>query len=253
MMTILTYDTTFAGFLTAVFEVYERKLTMVKLCREPPQPDAFATLLDVQTDVLKARRVWNGLGKKLPAEGREKLWHVWLSGLPDADAHLLEMIRRTFAREGAGEDFGNPSVLFVAQTARRVWREKHRMEAFVRFQQIEDGLFYAGIEPDFNVLPLIATHFKSRYADQAWLIYDIKRKYGISYSPQSDRVEEVIPEFTEGRSALDAQKHFSENELLYQALWQDYFKHTGIPARKNLELHLRHIPRRYWKHLTEKH
>ena len=49
------------------------------------------------------------------------------------------------------------------------------MEAFVRFQCTKDQLYYAIIQPDYNVLPLISKHFEKRYADQRWLIYDIRR------------------------------------------------------------------------------
>ena len=55
------------------------------------------------------------------------------------------------------------------------------MEAFVRFQLTKDGLYYCIIQPDYNVLPLISNHFEKRYADQRWLIYDSRRKYGIYY------------------------------------------------------------------------
>jgi probable DNA metabolism protein len=79
------------------------------------------------------------------------------------------------------EDYSHPAVLTVFQTAKKVWREKHRMEAFVRFQRTADGLYYAIIEPDYNVLPLIAEHFQTRYADQRWMIYDARRRYGMYY------------------------------------------------------------------------
>lgn len=76
-------------------------------------------------------------------------------------------------------NFGNYSVLKVAQTSKKVCREKHRFEAFVRFQLLTDGLYFAPVEPYFNILPLIISHFQTRYLDQKWLIYDLKRKYGI--------------------------------------------------------------------------
>ena len=44
----------------------------------------------------------------------------------------------------------------------------------------------------------------------------------------------------------------AEEETLYQQLWQLYFASVNIPARKNMKLHIRHMPRRYWKYLTEK-
>ena len=124
------------------------------------------------------------------------------------------------------------------------------MEAFVRFQKLGDGTFYAGIEPDFNVLPLLIKHFKDRYADQKWIIYDMKRKYGIYYDLQT--VEYMEIDFSTGGSLKEPSGIYFEDEKLYQHLWKNYFNSVNITSRKNIKLHLRHIPRRYWKHLTEK-
>ena len=52
------------------------------------------------------------------------------------------------------QDYGNPDVLMVVQTAKKVWREKHRMEAFVRFQKTADDLYYAVIEPDYQCVAI---------------------------------------------------------------------------------------------------
>ncbi|MEJ7663065.1 MAG: DUF4130 domain-containing protein [Hymenobacter sp.] len=43
-----------------------------------------------------------------------------------------------------------------------------------------------------------------------------------------------------------------EREPLFQVLWQAYFDHVNIPERRNLKLHRRHMPLRYWKYLSEK-
>ncbi|TXD94820.1 DUF4130 domain-containing protein [Gillisia hiemivivida] len=48
------------------------------------------------------------------------------------------------------------------------------IEIFVRFQLTKHKIYFATIEPDFNVLPIILQHFESRYADQKWIIYNIK-------------------------------------------------------------------------------
>jgi len=124
------------------------------------------------------------------------------------------------------------------------------MEAFIRFQLTKDGIFYCGIDPDFNVLPLILNHFKNRYADQQWIIYDLKRQYGLYYN--LDEVEEITIELQEGTIKNREQYQFSEQEDLYAKLWKDYFKSTNIVARKNTKLHIKHVPKRYWKYLTEK-
>ncbi|MGZ5274180.1 MAG: DUF4130 domain-containing protein, partial [Kaistella sp.] len=43
-----------------------------------------------------------------------------------------------------------------------------------------------------------------------------------------------------------------DEEKKYQKLWQRYFTKTNIKERKNLKLHVQHVPKRYWKYLTEK-
>jgi len=139
--------------------------------------------------------------------------------------------------------------LRVSQIAQMVGREKHRMEAFVRFKLTKDGYYFAEIEPDFNVIPLIERHFKDRYADQQWVIYDKKRKYGIHYD--LDKVNTVVFENFDYQSS-DTINLLDESEVPYQKLWKDYFDSTNIESRKNMKLHTQHIPKRYWKHLSEK-
>ena len=42
------------------------------------------------------------------------------------------------------------------------------------------------------------------------------------------------------------------DEAAYQRMWRAYFQAVTIPERRNLALHLRHVPKRYWPYLTEK-
>jgi probable DNA metabolism protein len=247
----LLYDGTMAGLLTAIFDVYDSRLQEVRLCKEDQlQPDVFAVQRAVITDAVKARRVWKGLGKKITPAALDQLYYCFLSEEPGMEDILLSYVRYAFASgRSMEEDFSHPAVLHVVQTARKVWREKHRMEAFVRFSLLKDGLFYAMVSPDHNVLPLILPHFRSRYADQRWLIYDSIRKYGIHYEPAGGLCGEVHIEWKDTDEIRDA---LEPHDALYQQLWKDYFHHTGIPERANRKLHLRHMPLRYWRHLTEK-
>jgi probable DNA metabolism protein len=45
---------------------------------------------------------------------------------------------------------------------------------------------------------------------------------------------------------------FADEEFQFQELWQNYFESTNITERKNIKLHVRHVPKRYWKYLSEK-
>ena len=252
-MVAYIYDHTWAGFLTTIFEVYQRNEKSVDITTALRYlPDVFGSSVQVVTDEAKAKRVLAGLSNKISAQASRKLYACYLSELPGIENILYAYIRLVFSMQQSPEHaYADSNVLKVSQVDKMVHREKHRMEAFVRFQLTKDHLYYAGIEPDFNVLPLILNHFRRRYADQRWLIYDLKRDYGIYYDLET--VEEVILNFTEEVN-LNNQNDllFHEDEPLYQTLWKDYFKHVNIKERKNNKLHLQHVPKRYWKHLTEK-
>lgn len=247
------FDGSLEGLLCAVFEWFERKPGPVRICHAASfQPDAFTPCLHIHNDQKKADRVWKGLCARLPKDWIRRFYCTFLSELEIAYTALFEFTCYIFSNPaGVEQNYGNPYVLTLSQTARKVEREKHRMEAFIRFQHTADGIFYCGIDPDFNVLPLIMKHFKDRYADQQWIIYDIKRHWGLFYDLHT--VEEINIDFAAGQHNMQPASHaLSEKEGLYAVLWKDYFKSANIPARKNTRLHVQHVPKRYWKYLTEK-
>jgi probable DNA metabolism protein len=249
---VYVFDGSLEGLLTTVFEWFERKPGKVSLKTEKNhQPDAFTETLFVQNDRLKADRVWLGLQKKLGKEWMRKYYCAYLSELPEIFNSLFNFTIYIFQNlAGAEKNYGNEYVLSVSKTARSVEREKHRMEAFIRFQHTADGIFYCGIDPDFNVLPLIVNHFKNRYADQKWIIYDLNRHYGLFYDLH--KVEEITIDINAQSLKQPAKHQLNEKEELYANLWKDYFKSTNIVSRKNTKLHIQHVPKRYWKYLTEK-
>lgn len=250
---IYLIDGSLESLLCAVFEWFERKPGNILLQLENHyQPDAFTTAFHVHKDQKKADRVWKGLQKKLDRAWVRKFYCTFLSESAQAYNSLFEFACYIFSNpQGAEANYGNIHVLTVAQTARKVEREKHRMEAFIRFQHSADGIFYCGIDPDFNVLPLIMNHFEKRYTDQQWIIYDLKRHYGLYYD--LEKVEEVNLNAEEEKNLQKTTGTLQDGkENLYATLWKDYFKSTNIAARKNTKLHVQHVPKRYWKYLTEK-
>ncbi|WP_132053601.1 TIGR03915 family putative DNA repair protein [Pseudocnuella soli] len=251
MQTVL-YDGSWDGFLCAVFDVYEYKFTDAQIVPEHRfNGNLFATVHHARMEQAHSQRVWKGLERILSVEATTALYRAFLSEEAESEDHLLAYIRYAFASGGNMEDdLGHASVLYVVQTARRVWREKHRMEAFVRFQETADGMYCAFIEPDHDVLPIISPHFEARYADQRWMIYDTRRKYGIYYDGST--VAEVDISFEDKIDEHNIAPAHAPNEAAYQALWQQYFKSVNIAARKNTKLHVQHMPRRYWKNLPEK-
>lgn len=249
----LIYDGTFDGFLTCVFHIYDIKLTTVNFQRQSHvQESLFGNSTDILTDLEKADRVWKGIKNKTSATGSSRLFNAFLSEQVHIESLLLDYIQQAFKSPICMDtDFSNETVLKVSQISKSVGREKHRMEAFVRFKLTSDGIYFANIEPDFDVLPLISKHFESRYADQKWIIYDLKRQYGLYYDLEKVEVMQLaLPDhYNPTKTSLD---FFTASEIEFQTLWQDYFKSTNISARKNMKLHVQHVPKRYWKYLSEK-
>jgi probable DNA metabolism protein len=248
----LIYDATFEGLLTAIFELYEHKFQQTFIRKAGIELlSLFEDRVHISTDNSKAKRVWNKLKGLMGEDGALKLWKAWLTEEDDIEDCIVGTARYAIDQKvNVLSDFSNVYVLQLQQQLKKINREKHRMEAFVRFQLTKDELYYAVIEPDFNVIPLIIQHFQSRYADQRWFIFDRRRQYGIYYDLNT--TEFVNFEETPSNLNKTGKDIFKETEALYQVLWRDYFKSTNIKSRKNMKLHLQHMPRRYWKYLTEK-
>ena len=249
-----SFDGSLDGLLTAIFHVFERKDKEVKLVdTKLYETEIFDPPVEIISESEKSARVWKKIVETIPKGWRRKIYCTYLS--EDAGAHqaIFNTLVKVFSK-GASyiNNYGDPDIITVAQWARSVEREKHRMEAFIRFEKSMDGLFFCSVEPDFNVLPLIIKFFKNRFADQEWLIYDTKRNYGILYDLK--KVHEVVlsREEIKQNSNLPSQSVHDPEEIKYQTLWKDYFKSTNIVARKNMKLHIRHVPKRYWRFLTEK-
>lgn len=255
-MVLFIYDHTFEGLLTAVFDAYFRKTFPGLLL---PEGEALPLFYDeaftVVTDEDKAGRVWRGLQKKISASALACVTQSWLSELPDIDILLFRYICKAIdAPRSIETNFADPDVLRLAQIWKKVNYERMRILQFVRFQKASDGTFFAAFEPMYNVLPLAIEHFKDRFADQRWLIYDMKRRYGFYYDLQE--VTEVTFDGENRESHLITgmldKSMMDEDEKLFQDLWKTYFKSTCIKERLNPRKHKQDMPVRYWKYLTEK-
>lgn len=253
-MQLFIYDKTFEGFLTAIFDAYELKIVPDKILgQEDQQTYLFAETHTIVTDAKKAERVWTGLHKKISDNACKTLFVVYLSELPDIEIILFQYVRKAMESKVSIENnFGDTTVMQVSQLYKKVAREAERVRMFVRFQKTEDEIFFASFDPKYNVMPLAIIHFKKRFSDQKWIVYDSHRKYGYYYDLKD--VTEI--RFDESKihpvtGKID-DNILSEDEKLFQKLWKLYFKEIEIKERHNPKLHRQLMPKRFWKYLPEK-
>ena len=126
----------------------------------------------------------------------------------------------------------------TAKIWKKVNNERLRVMQFFRFQKAADGTYFAAIAPIYNVLPLVLPYAQDRFADQQWLIYDLKREYGYYYD-LNDTIEVRFEE--------------KDSHLLTGLLSEDIMdKAIAIKERLNPRLHRQHMPARFWKYMPEK-
>ena len=213
----------------------------------------FGAPVTICTDDAKVDRVWKGLQKRLSAMALSVITVTWLSELPETDMLLFRYIRKAIDAPRTIElNFGDPDVLEVSKVWKKVTNERLRVIQFLRFQKTADGTFFAAVKPVYNVLPLTLPHLKDRFADQCWLLYDLKREYGYYYDLKE--ATEVRFEEKEAHllSGLLGEELMDVDEKLFQQMWKTYFKSIAIKERLNPKLHRQHMPARFWKYMPEK-
>ncbi|WP_029902039.1 TIGR03915 family putative DNA repair protein [Prevotella sp. 10(H)] len=252
-MIVFFYDKTFEGLLTAIFDAYSRKVFPDKLLAEG---DILPIFVDetytVVTQEDRAARVWAALEKKMSRNACSSLTCAWLYDEAGADEIIFSYIRKMLNSKISIEtNFGDEDVLRVNKMAHKVLKEQYYIKQFVRFQKAADDIFFATVSPTYNALPIAIPHFKDRFADQKWVIYDIKRHYGFYYDLHT-AVEMTFDDDEHLLSGKLDEELMAQDEKLFQELWKGYFKSMTIKERINPKLHRQHMPRRFWKYLTEK-
>jgi probable DNA metabolism protein len=244
-MKCYTYDGSFAGLLTCIYEAYYKEMPDKIEKASLYNPNFIYEEIYIETDMDKYRKVYSAIKKKISETSLKNIYYVYLSELKDCDTLILKYVRLGF-RVGADIDlFHNNDIVFnIHNLCEKVSHETLRMLEFIRFKNIEDSLYYSAIEPDHNLLPVITNHFKNRLPDQNFIIHDIKRNQASVYNKK----EWVVIKLT--REEGDKLQNKSD-QALYENLWRDYFASIAIKERKNEKLQKSHMPKRYWKHMIE--
>lgn len=244
-MLVYVYDGSFEGLLTSVFEAFSRKEVPGAILPEMGlQQDLTAVYSFIATDQAKSDRVYSSILKNISEDALKNIYHTFLSEDPDA-ATLIYRYLKLGWKMGSSVDMhlSDDTVFRIMDINRRVEHEIHKLMGFVRFRQVEGGIYYSSISPDHNIVELLAPHFAERLSDQDWIIHDVRREIAALYNKK----EWIVTEFSVGDIP-----RATEEEKRYSALWKEFFKTLEIKSRSNPKLQRQLMPRRYWEHLVEK-
>lgn len=142
-MATYSFDGSMIGLLSCVFRAFQFKEFQVNVSSdEHAQNGLFDNFIQVTSNDQQAQRVWQGLKKKTSSQSQHNFYYIFLSENQTAYQHLFNYCLYIFQHTyKVDENYGHPDVLALAQWAKQVGREKHRMEAFVRFKNVRMACF----------------------------------------------------------------------------------------------------------------
>ena len=246
-MCVLTYDGSFEGLLTCVYDGFylKRKINNIFSEASNYMPSLFDEVIKIVTDINKFEKVRNAVIVKIDRLALKKLYTVYLSNSDNKEILIYSYLKKAFKIGPDIHLFLNlDEVRLIDDICKRVSYEIHHLRGFIRFNYIQNKFLYTAISPDNDILEFLAEPFKKRYANEFWIINDTLRKKAVIYNKDS---YEIIS-FSEDDTAK-----LYEYKDEYSQLWIEYFKATTISERKNLKLQKRMMPKRYWKNILETH
>ena len=239
---IYLYDGSFEGLLTSIFESYYNHVLPAAIEEDLNIQNAlFCEYVKIETDFEKAERVSEAICGKISHKAWRNIYYTYLSDIKNKGRICLDYIRAGF-KLGANVDLYLyvDYIAAVLNAESRVRCEAHSYLGFVRFSELEGGIYYSGIEPNCHVLPVIASHFVKRLPGQPWMIHDLKRNLCVVYNGKECYITSTnsMPKI-----------RLSENETQWRRLWKKFY--DTIEERHNERCRMSHMPKRLWKHLTE--
>ena len=235
------YDGSFEGLLCCIFDSYANKEVLTAIYRdEDDLPTLFASRR-IETNHNHAMRVLRRVVKE-SAYATELLQKGFLTSLPEKEICLYRMVVRLL-KDGSGflKNFSDETVYPIASAVRHLNGEAHLLKGFVRFSEV-GGFLGSEIEPKNRVLPLLRSHFCSRYREERFFIYDRTHKEALFYA--------------DGKAVIQPLEFFEmappdETEAAYRTLWKRFYDTIAIKERYNPKCQMTQMPKRYRTTMTE--
>lgn len=240
------YDGSFDGLMTSIYEAYYRPDKPDNIIPDEDfQQSLFSNNIYINTDIEKSNKVQNAIVNKISYNALKNVFYVFLSELEGSSTLIYKYLKLGF-KVGCNIDrhLSDDTVLNMHKIKHKVTFEAHRMKGLLRFRLLECNIYYSDICPDHNIIGLLAPYFAERFADQDFIIHDVRRKLSVVYNKKEWIMTDIPP--------LQHMISEKEDEIRFQNLWKQYFKSIAIKERINPRLQRHYMPRRYWDYLIEK-
>lgn len=239
---IYEYDGTYEGFMCCVFESFLRKEFPSKILINGFEQTVLIPIKHIETDIEKFQRVSKWIKTNFSINLNIFLNSCYLTCLKDKETYMLKFL--ALANKYGSNVLSmmtDPVVDKLFKAVKHLNNESERYRQFIRFVDYS-GVLVCEIEPRNFVLPMINQHFCQRFPNETFMIYDSAHSMALTYKPFNSS---IIP--VSDLSFDDP----SQEEMKYQELWRLYYKVISIEGRYNPKCRMTHMPKRYWKYMTE--
>lgn len=239
---IYCYDGSFDGLLCCVFESYEKKEIPTDILLPNPSQTTLLPVKKIATDLQKANRVFLSIPKKISSAALDFVQYAFLTCFPQKELYILLFLRLGYQHGPSVMNMlTNDVVNTLLKAVKHVSNESHLLKGFLRFS-IFNNVLVAEIEPKNYVLPFLTQHFCERYPEERFLIYDKTHSMALVYQPYQSAVIPI--------DALELPEP-DDKEQAFRELWQIFYNTIEIQGRHNPKCRMTHMPKRYWKYMTE--
>jgi probable DNA metabolism protein len=238
------YDGSFEGFLCVVGRLRDGggEPEEIVSTGNNYQESLLAEKEEVAADPVVADKVSTDIRMRISLRAFRHLCYAFLSRREGVETELWRYLRLGWEVGGRVDGrHAEECVQRVHKASRAVGRERHYQLCYLRFRQLDTGVFYAPMEPEFDVLCLVAPHFARRMSGRDLMIHDLKREAAVLCREGEMALVEAPP----------CEPRLTGEETFYQDLWRDYFQVIAVPDRYNPRLQASNMPRKYWRYLIE--
>lgn len=249
---ILCCEDSLDGIFSGVYEGWAGRYGHPRvelLLEEVHNMELFARYIQVPTDPERAGKVARTIRSRMGQKVFEEIGRAALSFEADRGTAVYQLIAHALSMEQPGrvlEVLTDPWVIRVMYLARNVWNEAHHLLGFVRFEELQNRVLLSVIRPKNRVLPILAPHFADRLPKENWMIYDRGRQEFAVHPAGRPWVlvrGETLDE--------DMRNQMSDQEREFRELWKGFLRNIMIEGRKNEELQVQMLPKRFQKYMTE--
>ncbi len=238
MNKVYLYDSKYSSLISWVIELLKHKIVPFNI----KSNDEYEISLLEETVFLEVDKNNMDYFYRLPKRIIRAVYYLFLSDHKDKELIIYEFLKNAFKYKEKVFEYRNiDAVNETIKVSKYVGSEAHKYKGFVRFKYIESKFYYAEIEPNNNIIGILARHFKERLKTEPWVIRDLKRNIYAFYDLKKVFYLKDVGEL----------KINSDTEENYEDLWKTFFKTIAIKERNNPRCQMNFAPKRYWNHMLE--